>query len=281
MAGSVLSIVDDLGQVVRLEAPAQRLLSLYGAYNEILIAMGLGHRIVGRTKADAELPELAAKPSIGTHMRPNVEMIVGLQPDLILQDAGRQEAMPGLEQLRRQRLPVAVFHPISFAQLFSVIDRLGVLTGAPEAAARLRQDLEQRLAAVAAKVSKAKHRPKVFFEVRYPNLLAAGRHSIVHDIITKAGGENCVSTKKKIARLNLEAVIAADPEVYLIQRGPMNPRPEPVQQRPHYALLRAVQTNRVLVVDEHLYSRPGPQAVKAVEELARFLHPDLFSESDS
>ena len=129
--GGSLQICDDAGQTVVLPKPAQRLIALYGAYNEILAEMGLLDRLVGRTKADTQPPEIIAKPSIGTHMRPNVEMILGLQPDLIIQAAGAQEAMPGLEQLRQQGVAVAVFHPDSFNSLFSVIQRLGVLTGEP------------------------------------------------------------------------------------------------------------------------------------------------------
>ena len=79
-----------------------------------------------------------------------------------------------------------------------------------------------------------KSRPKVFFEIRYPNLLGAGTASMVNDIIERAGGVNCLTVPKKIARLNLEAVIAADPDVYLVQQGPMNPNPEKVTERPNY-----------------------------------------------
>jgi iron complex transport system substrate-binding protein len=101
---------------------------------------------------------------------------------------------------------------------------------------------------------------------------------MVNDIIERAGGVNCLTSPKKIVRLNLEAVIAADPEIYVVQQGPMNPNPEKVNDRPHYAILRAVQAGRVLVVDEQLYSRPSPGAVEAVAQLARFLHPARFPE---
>lgn len=266
--------------MITLRQPAQRLLSLYGAYNEILVALGLEDRIIARTKADGYLPALRDKPSIGTHMRPNVEMILGLQPDLVIQDAGRQEALPGLEQLQQRQIPVAVFHPTTFEHLFSVIERLGCLTDTQEAAAALIASLKERLAKVALRVQKAEARPRVFFEIRYPNLLAAGEGSIVADIIRRAGGINCVTSPKRLVRLNLEAVIAAAPEVYLMQRGPMNPNPMPLKQRPGFGILSPAQTGRVLVVDERLYSRPGPQAVTAVEELARFLHPRLFSQGE-
>ncbi len=259
--------------------PAERIIALYGAYNEILAGMGLLDRLVGRTKADTEPPEILAKPSIGTHMRPNVEMILGLKPDLIIKDAGRQEAMPGLDQLRRRGIPVAVFEATTFAKLFDVIHRLGVLTGRPDRAAALTSELQSQLAAVAARLQGVTDRPRVFFEIRYPNLLGAGTGSIVNDIITHAGGSNAVTLPKKIARLNLEAVIASDPDAYVVQRGPMNPNPEPVAQRPHFVILRAVKTGRVLMVEEQLYSRPGPRSVAAVAEMARFLHPDRFPEA--
>ena len=46
--------------MLRLEHPARRIIALYGAYNELLLALGAGDRIVARTAADAALPELAA-----------------------------------------------------------------------------------------------------------------------------------------------------------------------------------------------------------------------------
>lgn len=270
-------IQDDTGQTVALAQPARRIIALYGAYNEILAGMGLAERLVGRTKADTQPPEILAKPSIGTHMRPNVEMILGLKPDLIIQDAGRQEAMPGLEQLRAQGVPVAVFHPTDFEKLFGVIGRLGVLTGCPEGAEALTRQMQGTLAAVAAKLQGGAARPRVFFEIRYPNLLGAGQGSIVHDIINRAGGVNVVDSPKKIVRINLEEIIKADPDVYIVQRGPMNREPEEPAKRPHFAILRAVKTGRVLEVDEQMFSRPSPRAAAAVEQLARFLHPQCFA----
>jgi iron complex transport system substrate-binding protein len=58
----------------------------------------------------------------------------------------------------------------------------------------------------------------------------------------------------------------------------MNAGPLPPDQRPHLAALRAVRQGRVLVVDEQVFSRPGPRNVEAVEQLARFLHPGRFQE---
>lgn len=268
-----IEITDDRGRGVRLAAPARRVIALYGAYNEMLAGMGLLDLVVGRTKADTEPPEIRSKPSIGTHMRPNVEMVVGLAPDLIIQDAGRREGLGPVEQLEARGLPVAVFHPRSFSEMFSVIQRLGVLTGEAAKARGLIEALEARLAAVAQRLKNIPARPRVFFEVRYPNLLGAGAGSIVGDIITRAGGVNVLAADKKMVRLDMEALIRLNPEVYLVQRGPMNRNPAEPAARPHFGMLPAVQAGRVLMVEEQMYSRPSPRAVGAVEELAGFLHP--------
>lgn len=74
-----LSVTDDAGVTVTLDKPATRIIALYGAYNELLLALDARAVLVARTVADARLPalaELADLPVIGTHMRPNAELIV-------------------------------------------------------------------------------------------------------------------------------------------------------------------------------------------------------------
>jgi iron complex transport system substrate-binding protein len=269
-----IQIVDDRGEQVSLSSPAKRIIALYGAYNEILAAMGLEDRIVGRTKADKIPPSILSKPSIGTHMRPNIEMVLGLKPDLVIQSAGRKEAMLAVQQIQKEGVPVAVFSPTSFIDLFSVIERVGTLTGASNEAKALIEKLERRLNRVKARLRNISHRPYIFFEVRYPNLLGAGQGSIVNDVILHAGGVNCVKKKKKLMRIGMEALIECNPEAYIIQQGPMNKNPSHPSSRPHFQVLEAVKNGKILFVDEQAYSRPGPRAVDAVEELAEFLHPN-------
>jgi len=272
-----VSIIDDTGRTITLPAPAQRIIALYGGFNEILIHMGLQDRIIARTNADTHPPFLTALPSIGTHMRPNAELVAGLAPDCILQLGGRRQATEMQQFLERLGFPVVFFQPATFAELFHVIERMGVLTASPDRADELVSHMRDRLDAVAQALAHAPAPPPaVFFEVRYPNLLGAGAESIVNDIILHAGGANVLTMGPKLIRLNEEELVRLNPEAYLVQIGPMNPSPVPPAQRDHFRTLRAVTAGRVLLVDEQVYSRPGPRAVLAVEELARFLHPHAF-----
>jgi iron complex transport system substrate-binding protein len=272
-AAPTAQIHDDAGRVFSLDSPATRVIALYGAFNEIILALEAGERLAARTAADDDLPELGGLPVIGTHMRPNPELIVAQQPDLVLQLAGRQEVLTQTDALRALGITVLTFNLDSFEDLFRVTEKLGLLLDClPRAQARVKE-WKSRLSALEAEVSAASQgkRVRVFYEVRYPNLLAAGGKGIVQDIITVAGGENVVQEPKKLARYSEEALVALDPEAYIIQTGPMNPCAPPPQARPHYRGLAAVRAGRVLYVEEKRFARPGPRAIDAAEDLARWL----------
>jgi iron complex transport system substrate-binding protein len=269
-------VTDDRGAAVTLAAPPRRIISLYGGLTEILKALGAADRVVACTRGDETIQGI---PTVGTHLQPNVEMILALKPDLVVQ-GGVAKGMPALKRLEAARVPVAMFAPHDFPGLFNTITRLGALTGREAAAAALNRFMAAQLQEVAQRVA-GRPKPRVFFEVRELNLLGAGRASMVNDIITRAGGENIVTSPRKLALYSLEALIQANPEVYIIQKGPMNRSPEDIYTRPYFQELKAVKAHRVLVVDESLYSRPGPRSAEAVAELARFLHPEAWKGQES
>lgn len=262
-----VAVTDDLGREVRLAAPATRIVPLYGAFIDILAGMGLAERITARTEADPVPAGSAAVPVIGTHMRPNLERVLAVKPDLILQLDGRGEARESAGQLAGLGLPVAVFSVSDFPGLFETIRRVGVLTGSEASATALAEGLNKRLAEVACRIP-AGGRPTVFFEARSGSLLTAGAGSMVDAVITAAGGKNAVATEKKLVRLSDEELLRLAPAVCLTQRGPMNPEARPMTERPEYAALPCVRDGRAFLVDEARYSRPGPGSVEAVEELA-------------
>ena len=197
-----LELVDSRGVTVRLERPAQRIIALYGAFNEILLALDAREALVARTAADAAIPGLQDLPAVGTHMRPNAELVAARQPDVVLQLAGRQEVLTQTEALEAVGIPVLVYEMQSFEQLFAVTRALGRLTGRETRAEALVADWQRRLAVLAQRYA-GQPPVRVFYEVRYPNLLAAGRASIVDEIIRHAGGRNVLDAPQKLVRRRL------------------------------------------------------------------------------
>lgn len=269
-------IVDDMGQKIVLAKPAGRIIPLYGAFAEMLFTIGSGKQVIARTQADKFPPELVQLPSIGTHMKPNIEMIIGLKPDLVIQSASRREETPEISRLIDSGIPVAVFSPKSFQDIFSIIEKLGILSGHVQEASVFCGMLRKRLDDVRAKVADAGPRPRVFFEVRAEPLTGAGRGSIVEEIMEAAGAENVLKNDKPMVQFNLEALLLENPDFYVVQEGPMNKSPEVPAKRAHFDRLKCVRDGKILIADEFIFSRPGPRCVDAVERLAASLYPERF-----
>lgn len=268
-ATAEVRVTDDRGVEIRLASPAVRVVPLYGAFGEILADLGREEAVAARTTADEYPPSIASRPSIGTHLRPNTELVLGLGPDLVIQLGGRAEALEAVRALEERGLKVAVFDLENFEQLFSVMERLGVLTGSDERAAERVTAMRAELAAIEA--SRKGPQPSIFFEARYPNLLAAGQGSMVSEIMAAAGGRNCVEAPDKLVRLGEEELLRLAPDIYLVQQGPMNPSPVPVAERPLFRTLSCLDRGQVFTVDQALFSRPGPRSIEAVRQLSTII----------
>ena len=270
-----LKIVDDRGQEVTLKEPAQRIVSLYGALTETVAALGKCENIVGVTAHETYPPCVRDKLKVGTHLRPNLEIILSLKPDLVLQGSVSRGGLLAVKELEAHGLKVAVFNAYTVEAVFATIERVGILLGRREAARTLVARMRRKCQELEARVARVKKRPRVFYEVSYPALLAAGQKHIVNDLITRAGGQNVIQVPKKFVRVAPELIIKLAPEVYIVQLGPMNKNPLPVAQRPFLKVIPAVAAGRVYYVDEFLFARPGPRIIKALEEMVRLLHPEL------
>lgn len=234
----------------------------------MLLDLGAGQTIVGRTQADANIAQLKGLPAVGTHMRPNAEIITALQPDLVLQMAGRKEAMLYSENLRQLGVQVLTFDIANFYQLFSTMKTLGQIVGQEAEAEKIISQWQTRLSALNKGDSR---RPTVYYEARGPQLLAAGSRHIVAAIIEEAGGENIIKDSKKLVRINEELLLLTQPEICILQNGPMNPDPIPLGKRPGLETLPCVQNGLEFVVDEKIFARPGSNSIAAAEEIARMV----------
>jgi iron complex transport system substrate-binding protein len=272
-----VEIIDDLGQKIVLAKPAGRIIPLYGAYAEMLFSIGAGDVVLARTQADVFPPALALLPSVGTHMNPNVEMILGLKPDLVIVSSSRRQETPEITRLADSGIPVAVFSPKTFDEIFAVIEKLGSISGREQEAAAFSANLAARLGAVRDKLTGVQTRPRVFFEIRAEPLTGAGHGSIVNEILKAACAQNILDSDKAIVQYSLEALLFQDPDFYIVQQGPMNKGPAPPGQRTHFERLKCVREGKVLSADEFIFSRPGPRCVDAVEQLAAALHPERFA----
>lgn len=270
-----LTITDDLGNQVTIEAEPQRIVSMAPSHTEILYALGLGDKVVGVTEYCDYPPEAQEKPKVGGFSNIDLEQVVGLNPDLVLgTDIHAQSVGPALVE---RGLKVVLINPETVDDVLDKIVLVGRATGREEAAVALAGELRSRIEATMAKAQKAEHKPRVYWELSN-DLYTAGPGSFIDDLITRAGGVNIAANAgEQWPQLNLEALILADPEVIILADHPYGETAEGVKARPGWADISAVKNGRIVeVLDSNLVSRPGPRVAEALEFVAKALHPELF-----
>jgi iron complex transport system substrate-binding protein len=275
-----LTITDDAGIATTFAAPPQRIVSLNPGLTEIVFAVGAGNRLVAVDSFSEYPPEAKnVQPRLTTYPSPSAETIVGLQPDLVLSLADKDE---DLALIRRQGIPVLKLFPRTFDEAVSTLQTLGALLGNADSANAIGADMLARRDAVVAAVAGAPT-PRVYEELdaSAPDKpFAAGPNGFYGQLIDLAGGANIFGDLPgDVGQVGAESIIERDPEVIVLTDAdlPFNPQsPEMVAARPGWDSVTAVQNGAIYPVQAELVSTPGPRLIQGLEALAALLHPDRF-----
>ncbi len=265
------SIVDDWGRRVALAAPARRIVSLSPATTELLFAMGLGPRVVGRTRFDDWPPAARAVPDVGNGIAPSVEAVAERQPDLVLLYASDANQVAA-GQLAALGIAAAALQLDRSRDLARAARDIGVLAGAGAAADSFVAAFDSSLGAVARRDSAAlPRRPRLFVDVWTSPPMTVGRGSYLDELVRAAGGDNAFGdVAASSATVSLEAIVARDPDAVLVVAAD-TARPPDLLAQPGWRAVRAVRDGRVIVADASLYGRPSPRMPLAAADLARRL----------
>jgi iron complex transport system substrate-binding protein len=278
-AAGNLTFTDGMGREVKLNGPAQRVVSMAPSNTEILFAIGAGNQVVGRDTL-SDYPEEAKKlPDIGsTFDQLNTEQIVSLKPDLVL--AAEINTPEQVKQLEDLGLTVYYLkNPVTLEEMYGNLDIVAQLTGHQKEAAALVDSLKKRVAAVDEKIAPLSSRFSVFYELDATDPAkpyTAGKGTFITQLIDRAGGYNIAADLDGYPQMSLEQVVAADPAFIILGDARYGVSPESIAQRPGWENLSAVKNGNVLPFNDDLVSRPGPRLVDALEELAKLLRPGLF-----
>jgi iron complex transport system substrate-binding protein len=273
------NIVDGLGRSVTIDKIPQRIVSLAPSNTEILFALGLGDKVVGVTEYCNYPQEAITKPKVGGFSNVDIEKVVSIEPDLVLATHIHEKTViPALEKLG---LTVVALTPGSLDEVLDSITLVGKITGQSAEASKLVNNLRTRIATVADKTRSLSpdQRPRVFYITWHDPLMTAGTETLADDVISSAGGQNIAYDISGDKAIDLETVIYRDPQVIVASVGMGSGEDLPwqyVQTEPRLKNTQALLNGRIYKIDGDIIHRPGPRIVDALEQMAQFIHPELF-----
>jgi iron complex transport system substrate-binding protein len=268
-AHAEITVSDDTGSTVKLDLPAQRIISLAPHLTELLFAAGAGERVLAVVEYSNFPVAAKALPRIGSSAAFDLERIAHLKPDLVV--AWRSGNPPGqVAQLRRLGIPVFVNEPQRLEDIPASLRRLGQLAGTARAAEPAARSFEQRLAALHTRYGGAAP-VSVFYEIWNQPLMTVGGTHIISAVMTLCGGRNVFAAlKQPAAAVELEAVLRADPEV-IVASGMAEERPEWLDQWRHWPQLQAAQRDNLFFVPPDLLQRHTPRILDGAEQICAAL----------
>jgi iron complex transport system substrate-binding protein len=264
-----VAVRDDYGNEIVLQKPAARIVSLSPHLTELLYDVGAGSRLVGAVEFSDFPAEARALPRIGSDAGINLEAVLALRPDLIVAwpNAGSVKAVDRLAALG---LPVFRSEPRELDDIARTLERLGVLAGTAEYAAREADSFRARAASLERRYARRKP-VRVFYEVWDRPLLTVNGQHVISKVIRICGGENVFAALPLIApEIDREAVLKANPEV-IVGSGPGGERPAWLDAWKAFSGLAAVEHGQLYSIPPELIQRHTPRLLDGAERLCALL----------
>jgi iron complex transport system substrate-binding protein len=264
------TLTDELGRKVVVPDHPHRVICLMPSVTDTVFALGAADDVVGISDYTKYPVEALKKPSVGDLIKPSIETILGLHPDLVigLQPTGPMEST---EQLERLGIPVFLVSPHGIAGILHSVESIGQALNRTAQADALAASLQHRVDVVRAR-TKGLPQPTVFMPVWYDPIITIGKHAFTTEIIEAAGGRSVTDDlTADWPQISMEIVLARAPEALLLVRGGKTTL-ELLRSRPGWSSVPAVQAGRVYYVDGRI-DFPSPVAIDALEDLARQFHP--------
>ena len=233
---------------------------------EIICALNAEEEITGITAECNYPPSLKAKKVVGSFSKINPESILALNPEYVFCSSLEQEGIAS--DLRNLGFQVEVIYPESISEMLAAIERIGILLDRKEEAMKLVNQFSRELEAIK-RNSQGKPHPKVYLEIYRNPLMSVSDASLIGELIETAGGDNIFPTlERDYARVNPEAVIAANPDIIICYSQDTL---ENIINRKGWQNIPAIKNRRIYFereINPDLIQRATPRCVEGMKILA-------------
>ena len=278
-----LTLTDQAGREVTMEAKPERIVSGYYISTSACIALGLSERMVAvEAKANTRniytlaAPELISLPSVGTAKAFDLEACLAAEPDLVILPKRLSDAAASLAEFG---IPTLLVRPEDEALLTEMILLIGEAAGESERAQTLCGTLTAQLTLC----------EEMTAQTEKPTALVLGTGDWLHcapgdmfqsTLLEKAGAVNAAAelTGGSWAEISYEQLLAMNPQVLVVPAEAAYTAQD-VLGDPELAGLAAVQSGAVYAMPTafEAWDSPVPSGVLGALWLASTIHPDAYS----
>ena len=264
-----IEVVDDIGRTVQLDKPAARIVSLAPHITENLFSAGVGQFVVGVVSYSDYPTEARSIPSVGGYDNFDTELILALQPDLVI---GWKEGnqFHQVERLMDLGLTVFVNEPQRLADVAADIIRFGILGGREDEARAVAQEYLDGFSRLREKYS-GLEKVSVFYQV-WPNpLITVTDNQIIGNVIQLCGGNNIFAgLSSPTPQVGKEAVLTKNPDTIIVS-GMDEARPDWLDEWKQWSFLKATTYGNLFFIDPDIIQRHTTRILMGSRQLCEIL----------
>lgn len=259
IAGAEGALMDDRGTAIPTASP-RRVVSLYGSYAEAWAQAG--GTLVGATEdaVSERGMDLGEAQIIGTTKAPNLELILALDPDLVLLSLDIAAQVSAAEVLEAAGVPCAAFRVDTWQDYARMMDVFTALTGRRDLYEAIVPPMEAAIAQTIAS-AQAQNAPTVLLLRAYSTgVKAKADDNLAGAMLEDLGCINIAGKQPSLLEeLTLEAIVVEDPDCIFIsvmggdEEAALGVVEETLGQNPAWQGLTAVQEGRVYVLPRDLF----------------------------
>lgn len=248
---------------------AERVITLAPALTEMVFALGKGDNLVGNTKF-CNYPEEAKKITrVGGLLDVNLEIIVGLKPDVIILYPESYEKIKIMEK----RAKLLVVKHTCLGDIFNGITAVSKVLGIAEKGKELISGIKAQLEDIRQKTA-GKEKVKALLIIgRNPdtlsNMYIIGAGDFLNELMDVAGGKNAYEGDIAYPGISIESVVAMNPDVIIelsaFNEGIADDKVLGLWEK--FSFISAVKNRRITIIKDNLWLIPGPRAPRIAEKM--------------
>jgi ABC-type Fe3+-hydroxamate transport system substrate-binding protein len=228
-----------------------RIISSVPSQSELLYDLGLRTELIGITKFCIHPNEMFTTiKRVGGTKNLDLDVIRELKPDLIIANKEENEKVQ-IETLQKE-FNVHVTEIYTLEDSYKMIEEVGEMVGKKEKALEMVGNIKKQFSTL----STPAVRKKVLYLIWKNPYMAAGKNTIIDNLLEHAGYENCLS-KSRYPELTLAEIEKLNPELIFLSSEPY-----PFKQKHIQEFSTLINTN-ALVVDGEMFSWYGSRLLKA------------------
>lgn len=253
-----------MGREVKISLPINKIVSLVPSQTELLFDLGLGNKIVGRTKFCIHPKKEVEKVKIvGGTKTFHIDQIKKLQPDLII--GSKEENQKELIQSLEKDFPIWLSNIITLPDAIAMINSLSELLEVKEKGDHINDTISKRFSEIPKFNGKS-----VLYLIWSKPYMGVGNSTFINSLLENIGLKNVLSSYDRYPQLTDNQIVDLNPEYIFLSSEPF-----PFKTKHEILLKEILPDSRIIHVNGEMFSWYGSRLLQAPGYFKN-LHSRLF-----